>query len=60
MKKRLYLNLDKSKGISKKTKSAEKVKAEDSPLSVKSNRKNEDIYRKQYQLDVETKSSKTI
>ncbi len=56
MKKRLYLNLDKNKGIIKKQKNQD----EDSPLNVKSNKKNEDIYREQYRLDMETKSSKNI
>ncbi|GEM_PF-3358087 len=57
MKKRLYLNLNKNKGVTKKRKIIEKAQDEDSPLNVKSNKKNEDIYRKQYQLDHETKSS---
>jgi len=59
MKKRLYLNLDKNKGRIKK-KVTKKTKDEDSPLNVKSNKNNEDIYRQEYQLDVKTKSSKNI
>jgi len=56
MKKRIYLNLDKNKGVIKKQKNQDI----DSPLNVKSNKKNEDIYREEYQLDMETKSSKNI
>jgi hypothetical protein len=55
MKKRLYLNLD-NKGVIKKQKNQD----EDSPLNIKSNKKNEDIYREEYRLDLETKPSKTI
>jgi hypothetical protein len=60
MKKRIYLNLDKNKGVTKKKNTVEKTKEQDSPLNVKSNKKNEDIYREEYRLDLETKSSKTI
>jgi hypothetical protein len=56
MKKRIYLNLDKNKGAIKKQKKQDK----DSPLNVKSNKKNEDVYREEYKLDLETKSSKNI
>jgi hypothetical protein len=55
MKKCLYLNLD-NKGVIKKQKNQD----EDSPLNINSNKKNEDIYREQYRLDMETKSSKNI
>ena len=57
MKKRIYLSLG-NKGEIKKRKITESIKEEDSPLNVKSNKKNEDIYREQYQLDLEPKSSK--
>jgi hypothetical protein len=56
MKKRLYLNLDNNKEVIKKRKDQD----EDSPLNIKSNKKNEDIYREQYRLDMEIKSSKNI
>jgi hypothetical protein len=59
MKKRIYLSLG-NKGEIKKRKITESIKEEDSPLNVKSNQKNEDIYREQYRLDLETKSSKNI
>jgi hypothetical protein len=55
MKKRLYLNLDNKRVIKKR-----KDQDEDSPLNIKSNKKNKDIYREQYRLDMETKSSKYI
>ena len=56
MKKRLYLNLDKNKEVIKKQKNQEEY----SPLNIKSNKKNEDIYREEYRLDIKTKSSKNI